>query len=125
MGGNIGITSMTIVVRGLATGKIAVKQLRTVIMKELSVALILGLLYGSLLMVLAYIQFGDVTYLGFVAGVSMFISMMMAAAIGTLMPLVLNFFKVDPAVATGPFVTSTVDSLGILVYLGMATMLLV
>ena len=125
MGGNIGITSMTIVVRGLATGKIAVKQLRTVIIKELSVALILGLLYGSLLMVLAYIQFGDVTYLGFVAGVSMFISMMMAAAIGTLMPLVLNFFKVDPAVATGPFVTSTVDSLGILVYLGMATMLLV
>jgi len=125
MGGNIGITSMTIVVRGLATGKIAVKQLRKVVVKELSIALILGLLYGSLLMVLAYIQFGDVTYLGFVAGVSMFISMLMAAAIGTFMPIVLHLLKVDPAVATGPFVTSTVDSLGILVYLGMATMLLI
>jgi magnesium transporter len=124
MGGNIGITSMTIVVRGLATGKIAVKQLRTVIVKELSVALILGILYGSLLMLLAYLQFGDVTYLGFVAGVSMFISMLMAAAIGTLMPIVLHLLKVDPAIATGPFVTSTVDSLGILVYLGMATKLL-
>jgi magnesium transporter len=124
MGGNIGITSMTIVVRGLATGKIAVKQLRTVIVKELSVALILGILYGSLLMLLAYLQFGDVNYLGFVAGVSMFISMLMAAAIGTLMPIVLHLLKVDPAIATGPFVTSTVDSLGILVYLGMATKLL-
>jgi magnesium transporter len=125
MGGNIGITSMTIVVRGLATGKIAVKQLGKVVVKELSIALILGLLYGSILMVLAYVQFGDVTYLGFVAGVSMFISMIMAAAIGTFMPIVLHLMKVDPAVATGPFVTSTVDSLGILVYLGMATMLLI
>lgn len=125
MGGNIGITSMTIVVRGLATGKIAIKQVRTVVVKELSVALLLGIVYGSLLMLLAYLQFGDVTYLGFVAGFSMFISMIMAAAIGTFMPIVLHFFKVDPAVATGPFVTSTVDSLGILVYLGMATMLLV
>ena len=125
MGGNIGITSMTIVVRGLATGKIAVKQLRVVIVKELSVALLLGILYGSLLMLLAYLQFGDVTYLGFVAGVSMFISMLMAAAIGTLMPIVLHLLKVDPAIATGPFVTSTVDSLGILVYLSMATMLLI
>ena len=49
---------------------------------------------------------------------------MMAAAIGTLMPIILHFLKVDPAVATGPFVTSTIDSLGILVYLGMSTILL-
>jgi len=125
MGGNIGITSMTIVVRGLATGKIAVKQLRRVVLKELTVALLLGALYGSILMVLAYIQFGEIHYLGYVAGFSMFISMMMAATIGTLMPIFLNFMKVDPAVATGPFVTSTVDSLGILIYLGMATFLLV
>ena len=125
MGGNIGITSMTIVVRGLATGKIAVKQLSKVVIKELSIALILGLMYGSILMVLAYLQFGDVSYLGFIAGMSMFISMIMAAAIGTLMPIFLHLLKVDPAVATGPFVTSTVDSLGILVYLGMATVLLI
>jgi magnesium transporter len=125
MGGNIGITSMTIVVRGLATGKIAVKQLRKVIFKELAVALMLGMMYGTFLMILAYVQFGEIHYLGAVAGLSMFISMIMAAAIGTFMPIVLHYLKVDPAVATGPFVTSTVDSLGILVYLGMATMLLI
>jgi magnesium transporter len=125
MGGNIGITSMTIVVRGLATGKIAVNELRKVIFKELGVAVLLGLLYGTILMVLAYLQFGEVTYLGFVVGTSMFVSMIMAAAIGTMMPIILNSLKIDPAVATGPFVTSAIDSLGILVYLGMATVVLV
>ncbi|MDF1536803.1 MAG: magnesium transporter [bacterium] len=124
MGGNIGSTSMTIVVRGLATGRIDVKELRMVILKELSVALLLGVTYGSILMVLAHLQFGDVSYLGFVVGSSMLISMLMAAAIGSLMPIVLHMIKVDPAIATGPFVTSTVDSLGILVYLGMATAIL-
>ena len=124
MGGNIGVTSMTIVVRGLATGRISVKDVRRVVMKELGIALLLGTLYGSVLMGLAYLQFGEVSYLGFVVGSSMFISMTMAAAIGTLAPIILNMLKIDPAVATGPFVTSAVDSLGILVYLGMATLLL-
>ena len=124
MGGNIGATSMTIVVRGLATGRIAVKQLKIVILKELSVALVLGLIYGLFLMTLAYLQFGGVNYLGFVVGLSMLISMLMAAAIGTLMPIILHLMKVDPAVATGPFVTSTVDSLGILIYMGLATAIL-
>jgi len=124
MGGNIGATSMTIVVRGLATGRIAAKELRVVIFKELYVALILGVVYGFILMGLAYIQFGEVSYLGFVVGLSMLISMLMAAAIGTMMPIILHLIKVDPAVATGPFVTSTVDSLGILVYMGLATAIL-
>ncbi len=124
MGGNIGSTSMTIVVRGLATGRISAKEITRVVSKELSVAVILGILYGGILMLLAYLQFGDVTYLGFVVGLSMLISMGMAAAIGTLVPFFLDMMKIDPAVATGPFVTSTVDSLGILVYLGTATMIL-
>ncbi|MCJ7501300.1 magnesium transporter [bacterium] len=124
MGGNIGATSMTIVVRGLATGRIAVKELRVVILKELYVASILGVLYGLMLAALAYFQFGDVNYLGFVVGLSMLISMLMAAAIGTLMPILLHLLKIDPAVATGPFVTSTVDSLGILIYMALATAIL-
>lgn len=124
MGGNIGITSMTIVVRGLATGRISIRELRRVIIKELSVAVLLGTLYGIVLMGLAYLQFGEVDYIGFVVGASMLISMTMAACIGTLAPIGLNMMKIDPAVATGPFVTSAVDSLGILVYLSMATLIL-
>ena len=124
MGGNIGSTSVTIVVRGLATGRLNVKELGKVILKELGVALILGGLYGALLLVLVYLQFGDISFLGFVVGSSLLISMLMAAAVGTLMPIILHLSGVDPAVATGPFVTSTIDSLGILVYLGMATIVL-
>ncbi|GBE15739.1 MAG TPA: magnesium transporter [Proteobacteria bacterium] len=125
MGGNIGSTSVTIVVRGLATGRLNVKELGKVILKELGVALILGGIYGVLLLALVYIQFGDISYLGFVVGSSLLISMLMAAAVGTLMPIILHLSGVDPAVATGPFVTSTIDSLGILVYLGMATLVLI
>lgn len=124
MGGNIGSTSVTIVVRGLATGRLNVKELGKVILKELGVALILGGLYGVLLLVMVYLQFGDISFLGFVVGFSLLISMVMAAAVGTLMPIILHLSGVDPAVATGPFVTSTIDSLGILVYLGMATLVL-
>ncbi len=125
MGGNIGSTSVAIVVRGLATGRLNVKELGKVIMKELGVAVLLGALYGALLFALAFFQFGDINLLGFVVGSSLLISMIMAAAIGTLMPIMLHLMKVDPAVATGPFVTSAVDSLGILVYLGLATMVLI
>ncbi len=124
MGGNIGSTSVAIVVRGLATGRLNVKELGKVIYKELGVAVILGGLYGALLFTLAYFQFGDINYLGFIVGSSLLISMIMAAAIGTLMPIILHLMRIDPAVATGPFVTSAVDSLGILVYLGMATVIL-
>ncbi len=124
MGGNIGATSMTIVVRGLATGRVAVKEIRVVLLKELYVASILGILYGLMLAALAYFQFGEVNYLGFVVGMSLLISMLMAAAIGTLMPILLHLLKIDPAVATGPFVTSTVDSLGILIYMALATAIL-
>ena len=125
MGGNIGSTSVTIVVRGLATGRLNVKELGKVILKELGVALILGGLYGVLLLAMVYFQFGDISYLGFVVGSSLLVSMVMAAAVGTLMPIILHLSGVDPAVATGPFVTSTIDSLGILVYLGMATLVLI
>ena len=124
MGGNIGSQSATIVVRGLATGRLSVKELGKVVSKELSVALILGGLYGGLLMALTYFQFGQTSYLGFVVGASLLISMLMAATIGTMMPLVMHMVKIDPAVSTGPFVTSTVDSLGILVYMGLATAIL-
>ncbi|MFV1956881.1 MAG: magnesium transporter [bacterium] len=125
MGGNIGSTSVAIVVRGLATGRLNVKELGKVILKELGVAVLLGGLYGVLLFILAYLQFGDINYLGFIVGSSLLISMIMAAAIGTLMPIILHLIKIDPAVATGPFVTAAVDSLGILVYLGMATIVLI
>ncbi|MFW6052735.1 MAG: magnesium transporter, partial [Desulfosalsimonas sp.] len=108
MGGNVGIQSSTIVVRGLATGRIHIHDLWFVVGKELAVGVILGIIYGVLLAVLAQVQYSVV---GFSVAVSagMLASMSIAALIGSLLPMLFARVGVDPAVATGPFVTSSLD----------------
>jgi len=125
MGGNIGTQSSTIVVRGLATGRIDLGSDIKLIIKELSVGLILGGLYGFLLGALAYFFINDVPIIfGIVVGLSICASMVMAASIGTTVPLLLRKLGVDPAIASGPFVTTTTDILGIGTYFLIATALL-
>lgn len=85
----------------------------------------LGILYGLLLGVFAVLKFLDVSpMLGIVVGTSICISMIIAATIGSLVPLVLNRFEIDPAVATGPFVTTSIDILGVACYFLIAIYLL-
>ena len=104
MGGNVGTQSSTIIVRGLATGRVSFENSMKVLLKEMRVGLILGLLYGLLLGIFAIFQFIDTSpLLGLVVGLSISISMILAATIGSLVPLVLNRFEIDPAIATGPF----------------------
>jgi magnesium transporter len=105
MGGNVGIQSSTIVVRGLATGRIHIQDLWRVVSKELAVGLILGVIYGCLLAGLAQYQYSVV---GFSLAVSIGVlsSMTVAALIGALLPMLFARVDIDPAVATGPFVTS-------------------
>ena len=91
-----------IIVRGLATGRVSFENSIKVLLKEMRVGLILGLLYGVLLGVFAIFQFIDTSpLLGLVVGLSICISMILAATIGSLVPLVLNRFEIDPAIATG------------------------
>ena len=125
MGGNIGTQSSTIVVRGIATGRIDFSGDLKLILKELSVGLILGGLYGFLLGTLAYFFFKDApATLGLVVGLSICASMIIATSIGTMVPLFLRKLDVDPAVATGPFVTTTIDILGVGIYFLIASALL-
>lgn len=125
MGGNIGTQSSTIVVRGIATGRINFGNDLKLILKELSVGLILGGLYGLLLGTLAFFFFKDapVTF-GLVVGLSICSSMIIATSIGTVVPLLLRKLDVDPAIATGPFVTTTIDILGVGIYFLIASALL-
>ncbi|MEN8200917.1 MAG: magnesium transporter, partial [Thermodesulfobacteriota bacterium] len=116
MGGNIATQSSTIVVRGIATGRIDMGQFRKIVFKEMRVGIILGVLYGSFLGVLAYFGYAEPRLLGLVVGLSIFFSMFMAATVGTVIPLVLKRFDIDAAVATGPFVTTAIDILGVLAY---------
>jgi magnesium transporter len=125
MGGNIGTQSSTIVVRGIATGRIDFSGDLKLILKELSVGLILGGLYGLLLGTLAYFFFSDApATLGLVVGLSICASMVIATSIGTVVPLLLRKLDVDPAIATGPFVTTTIDILGVGIYFLIASALL-
>ena len=117
MGGNIGTQSSTMIVRGLATGRVSLENSVKILFKEIRVGLILGILYGLLLGLFAIFQFINVSpMIGVVVGLSICISMIIAATIGSLVPLILNRFEIDPAIATGPFVTTAIDILGVAFY---------
>ena len=125
MGGNIGTQSSTIIVRGMATGRIEIGNEFKVLLKELRVGLILGVLYGIMLGIFANFKFlGSDPMLGVVVGLSICSSMLLATAVGTFTPLILRKLDIDPAVATGPFVTTSIDILGVLLYFMIARLLL-
>ncbi len=126
MGGNIATQSSTIIVRGIATGRVNLSESGKVIFKEMQVGVMLGLLYGIFLGLVAFIGFRHDApiLLGLVVGLSIFCCMIMSATLGTLIPLILKRFDVDAAIATGPFVTTSIDILGVLLYFSMAKIFL-
>jgi magnesium transporter len=120
MGGNIGTQAATIMVRGLATGRITMRDASRVVFKEIRIALLLGAFYGALLGAAATALVGLRLSAGLAVGLSLWMSMVLAAVVGTLLPVVLRSLRIDPAVATGPFVTTSVDLLGLLAFFGVA-----
>jgi len=123
MGGNLGLQSSTISVRGLATGKITFYNFKHHLFKELKVALVMATICGTLVGLIAYLWHRHAV-LGVVVGLAMFCAMSVAVLMGTLMPAFLRKIGVDPAVASGPFVTTANDVTGILIYMVIATMFL-
>lgn len=126
MGGNVGTQSSTIIIRGFATGRVQLSRIGQVIWKEMRVGILLGIFYGILLGVVAsFFKFLNVSpTVGLVVGLSICISMLIATSIGTLVPILLRKLDVDPAIASGPFVTTSIDILGILVYFLIAAFFL-
>jgi magnesium transporter len=124
MAGNVGTQSATIIVRGLATGRVNPNAWMRVVYKQLIAGLILGVAYGILLGILAVFQFRSVAYLGMVVGLSIAITMTLAGLLSSFLPLLLHRLRFDPAVATGPFVTTGVDIIGIFIYFSIARLLL-
>jgi len=123
MGGNIGTQSSTIVVRGLATGRIHVQDFQSVILREFTTGLILGLLYGLLVGSVAQFSYGRQA-VAFSVGLAVLSSMTVAALVGSLVPMVFARANIDPAVATGPFVTTAIDIISVFFYFEIATSLL-
>ena len=123
MGGNIGTQSSTIVVRGLATGRLHVRDIWSVVFKELSVGVILGLVYGTLIGSVAQLRY-SMAALGIAVALAVICSMSVAALVGSLVPMGFARINIDPAVATGPFVTTAIDIISVSFYFMIATTLL-
>ena len=123
MAGNVAIQCSSIVIRGLATGEIRLHDLRRQVLKELRVASINGFCLGTLLAAIVSFWLCDY-HIGLVVGTALICVIFFAALNGTLFPLILKKMNVDPALAAGPFVTMTNDTLGVFIYLGIATMFL-
>ncbi len=127
MGGNIGTQSSTIVVRGIATGRINVRDFRRVVFKELAVGLILGLIYGIFIGIIARFTFAPEAFalaLALAVALAIVTSMSIAALVGSAVPLILERLNIDPAVATGPFVTTSIDIVSVYCYFMIAIRLL-
>ncbi|MEN8140476.1 MAG: magnesium transporter [Thermodesulfobacteriota bacterium] len=124
MGGNIGTQSSTIIIRGMATGRINLNEVSKVVLKELRVGLILGVLYGALLGLVCYFTYSHPVQLAAVVGLSVLFAMTLAATVGALVPLLLKRLDIDAAVATGPFVTTSIDIIGVFAYFLIAKTLL-
>ncbi|MDX2359235.1 MAG: magnesium transporter [Crocinitomicaceae bacterium] len=121
MGGNVGVQSSAIVVQSLARGTDQFGSILKKIRKEALVALINGVVLSLIIYGIAY--FFESSTLGLIVSISLFTVIIFAAIFGTLIPLLLDKYKIDPALATGPFITTLNDVLGLFIYLTIGVLL--
>ncbi|MCB1407265.1 MAG: magnesium transporter, partial [Rhodobacteraceae bacterium] len=123
MGGNAGTQSMTVAVRALATRELTGQNTRRVVWRELVVGLINGAAFGLIMAAVVGLWFG-VPMLAVVIALSMVATLASAALSGIVLPVILDKMNVDPALASGPFVTTVTDVVGFFAFLGLASVML-
>jgi len=116
MGGNAGVQSASIVVQGLANGSIGMESTFKKVLKEVSVAVINGIICALILFTYNFF-FSDSFALTVTVSVALFSVIIFASLFGTFVPLALNKLKIDPAIATGPFITTSNDIFGLIIYM--------
>lgn len=122
MGGNVGTQSATLIIRGFSSGKFDLPHVPSFLYKEIRVGLLMGTIYGFFAAVVGSIFMTNYNlYLGLVVFISMSIAMMAAAILGVVAPTLLKSLNIDPAIASGPFVTTLNDIMGIIIYMVIAT----
>lgn len=121
--GNSGTQALAVVVRGIATGEINEKSKLKMIFREMGTGLITGLVCGLLVVGIVYFWKGSLI-VGLLVGTAICCSIFVATIAGSLIPLFIHKLGIDPAVASGPFITTLNDITSILIYLGLATILL-
>lgn len=117
--GNIGVQSSAIVVQGLASNDFQMKGILTRVGKEAVVGMIVGIICALVIFLVGYF-FADETKLALTLAISLFIVALFSAMLGTFIPLALDRLKIDPALATGPFITTANDIIGLSIYFVIA-----
>ena len=123
MGGIAGTQTATIVIRALATGKLASQNSRSLLIKETTVGLLNGLIWALLTGIAVFAWFQDLA-LSLIFAAALLVNLVAAALAGASIPLVLKRMSIDPALASGLMLTTVTDSLGFFVFLGLATIVL-
>ncbi len=124
IGGNSGNQTTTMIVRGLALGQISTHNMKSLVTKELGVALLNGLIWGGVLALIAFSLY-DNYQLGLVMMAAMTLNLLLAAIMGVMIPLVMNKFGRDPAVGSSVLITAVTDSGGFFIFLAIATIFLI
>ncbi len=122
-GGNVGTQSSAIVVQGLANSSLSSKNVYRQVTKEAVVALINATIISMLVYVYNFIRFGSAATVTYSVSISLFAVVMFASIFGTLVPMTLEKLKIDPAIATGPFIAITNDIIGMMLYMGITVLL--
>ncbi|MGV8944494.1 magnesium transporter [Thermomonas sp.] len=124
LGGNAGTQVLALMIRGLALGQVGASNVRTLLWKEVRVALLNGLMMGSVLGVVVLLWFHNIG-LSLVIATALTLNMLFAATAGVLVPVTIKRFGYDPALGSGIFLTMVTDVMGFFTFLGLATLLLV
>ncbi len=123
MGGNVGVQSSAIIVQGLANNAITGSIVER-LLKELSLSLLNGVILAAILFLGSYFLLNFEAHIGITVTVALISVIVIASLNGTFIPIILNKYGIDPALATGPFITTSNDILGILIYFSIARVIL-
>jgi magnesium transporter len=122
-GGNVGTQSSAIVVQGLASNDLDDTSILKQVSKESLVAVINATIISLLVYVYNFLRFGPTATVSYSVSISLFAVVMFASIFGTLVPMTLEKLKIDPAIATGPFISITNDIIGMMLYMGITVLL--
>lgn len=122
-GGNAGTQSSTLVIRGMATGDIEIKDVWKLLRREILLAIIMGILLAILTYARVFYQESD-NYLALVVSLGLLATIIASMISGTVLPVIFNLLKLDPALMSGPFISTSIDILGLVIYLEIARLIL-
>jgi len=123
MGGIAGTQTLTLMIRGMATGQVSARNSMAILRKELSVGILNGIVFSIIIAAIAYFWYGN-PGLGLVMGIAIILNLVAGALAGALIPVILKRMSIDPALAGGVVLTTVTDVIGILAFIGLASYVL-